>query len=65
MTKSENKQTEEEKSLLRCLDQAMDNAAEFLSFIRMKNLEDEFSSFQEALVEHERLKKLFKEKVDD
>lgn len=62
---SEENQTENEKSLSRCLDQAMDNAAEFLAFIRMKDLENEFSSFQEALVECERLKKLFNEKVDD
>lgn len=65
MTKSEEKQTENEKSLLRCLDQALDNAAEYLTFIRMKDLENEFCMFQEALVEYERLKKLFKEKVDD
>lgn len=57
----EKKQTETEQSL----SQALDNAAEYLSFIRMKDLENEFCMFQEALVEYERLKKLFNEKLDD
>ena len=56
---------ETNKEFKSSLDQALDNCATYLTFIRMKGLLDDFSNFQDSLEYFERTKKLFKEKVSD
>lgn len=51
------------KELQSSLDEALDNCAMYLTFIRMQGLLDEFTNFQDALQYLERTRKMFKEKV--